>query len=86
MTDEQPLEEEYREKMNLIAHALDEYFNGESKGADRETGFVLLVFKFGDVTSRLNYISNGADRNDIIKLFKELIPKFQGSKGHTSHE
>jgi hypothetical protein len=73
-----PIEEEYRAQMNAIAHALDETFNGDAKGSDRKTGFVLLVFPYGDETGgRCNYISNGADRRDIIKLLREQANRFE---------
>jgi hypothetical protein len=65
--------------MNAVAHALDEMFNGDKKGADRETGFVLLVFPFGDADgSRCNYISNGADRRDMVSLLREMAARFDG--------
>jgi hypothetical protein len=47
---------------------------GEAKGADRPTGFVLMVFPFSD-KGRCNYISNGADRRDIVTLMKEMIAR-----------
>lgn len=75
---DQPIQDAYRAKMNAIAEALDEMFNGEAKGNDRETGFVLLVFPFGDKEGRCNFISNGADRRDIVTMFKEMIARFQG--------
>lgn len=73
-----PIESAYREKMNAIARALDEMFNGDAKGAARKTGFVLLVFPFGEGEGRANYISNGADRRDVVTLFKEQIKRFEG--------
>jgi hypothetical protein len=73
-----PIEESYREKMNAIARTLDEFFNGEAKGKDRKTGFVLLVFPFGAQDGRCNYISNGADRRDIVTMMKEQIARFEG--------
>lgn len=75
---DQPIEEEYREMMNAVARGLDEFFNGDKKGDERPTGFVLLVFPFGDREGRANFISNGADRQDIIVLFKEMIKRFEG--------
>ena len=72
-----PIEPEYIEKMNALARGIDEIFNGEAKGADRKTGFVLLCFNFGD-TGRCNFISNGADRKDVVALFKEMIARFEG--------
>ena len=73
-----PIEVEYREKMTAIAKALDELFNGDTKGPARKTGFVLLVFPFGEGEGRCNYISNGADRKDIVTMFKEQIKRFEG--------
>jgi hypothetical protein len=73
-----PIEGQYRATMNAIARALDETFNGDARGKDRQTGFVLLVFPFNDHGGRANYISNGADRKDIIALMKEQIARFEG--------
>lgn len=73
-----PIEATYAEKMNVMAGALDEYFNGKIGGPDRKTGFVLLVFPFGDDEGRTNFISNGADRRDIVTLFREMIARFEG--------
>jgi hypothetical protein len=73
-----PIENEYLEKMNAVARALDELFNGEKRGKAREVGFVLLVFPFGEKEGRCNYISNGADRRDIVTMMKEQIKRFEG--------
>ena len=71
-----PIQDEYRAQMNAIAKVLDEVLNGDKKGADRPNGFVLLVFPFGEKNGRCNYISNGADRVDIIKLLREQANRF----------
>jgi hypothetical protein len=73
-----PIDERYRAQMNAIAAALDDTFNGKDKGASRKVGFVLLVFPFNDHGGRANYISNGANRNDIVTLMKEQIKRFEG--------
>lgn len=73
-----PVDAEYREKMVAVAQALDEIFNGQDRGKARKTGFVLLVFPYADHDGRCNYISNGADRNDIVTLFREQIARFEG--------
>jgi hypothetical protein len=74
-----PIQREYHDMMNAVARGLDEVFNGEAKGAERKTGFVLLVFPFGDADgSRCNFISNGADRRDVVSLMKEMIARFEG--------
>ena len=76
-----PIQPELIERMNGVAAGLDLVFNGNAKGNVRKTGFVLMVFPFagfdkGD--SRCNYISNGADRKDIVTLMKEMIARFEG--------
>lgn len=73
-----PIEDEHREHMNAIARKLDEIFNGELRGKDRKTGFVLLAFPFDGHEGRCNYISNGADRRDIVGMMKEQIKRFEG--------
>lgn len=73
-----PIQTEYRAQMEAVVRGLDEIFNGDLRGDDRHTGFVLLVFPFGEKEGRCNFISNGADRADIVCLFKEMIARFQG--------
>ena len=72
-----PIEPAYEAKMNTIAQTLDELFNGDTHGADRSTGFILLVFPYNSQDGRCNYISNGADRNDVIKLLEEQTKRFK---------
>lgn len=78
-----PIQEEYRELMQFLAKTLDEAFNGTDRSNPRETGFVLLVFPFGEKEGRCNYISNGADRRDVVTLMREQIARFQGSPDQT---
>lgn len=73
-----PIEAAYRQKMEQMARLLDGILNGSAKGADRESGFLLLVFPFGERPGRCNYISNGADRQDVIALLKQQIARFEG--------
>lgn len=80
-----PIQDEYRAMMIEVASALDRFFNGNNIHEKRQTGFVLLVFPFGGKEGRCNYISNGADRKDIMTMFKEQIARFEGQpemKGH----
>jgi hypothetical protein len=72
-----PIEPQFHQLMNDVAKILDKVFNGED-GAPREVGFVLLVFEYGEKEGRCNFISNGADRRDIVTLFKEMIARFEG--------
>jgi hypothetical protein len=76
-----PIQPEFYEKMNAIAKALDQVLNGEVKGKDRKNGFVLMLYPFGNLANgdaRCNYISNGADRRDVVTLMKEMIARFEG--------
>lgn len=74
-----PISEKYVQQMRAIAATLDEVFNGDKRGEDRQTGFVLMVFPFGDDRDgRCNYISNGAQRDEIVILMKEMIARFEG--------
>jgi hypothetical protein len=80
-----PIEPEYIEKMNELARFIDRFFNEHARGKDRKTGFVLMVFPFDDHEGRCNFISNGADRRDIVVLFKEMIARFEGQADVTGH-
>jgi hypothetical protein len=74
-----PIQGDYIARMNALARVIDEAFNGDARGSDRKTGFVLLAFPFGHSEgARCNFISNGADRADIVTLFKEMIARFEG--------
>jgi hypothetical protein len=73
-----PIEAEYHAKMTAVAAALDETFNGDLKAPNKTTGFVLMVFPYGSTDGRCNYISNGADRRDVVTLMKEMIARFEG--------
>ena len=75
---DQPIEPQYRERMNELARLLDVYFNGEDKGTDRKVGFCLMMFNFGDGPGRANYISN-ANRADVVTLLREQLRRFEGA-------
>jgi len=78
-----PIEKRYREQMNAVAGALDDVFNPGQKAPNKSVGFVLLVFPYGSHDGRCNFISNGADRRDIVTLFREMIARFEGSPDQT---
>jgi hypothetical protein len=86
-----PIAPEVRAKMNALAKALDETFNGERKGEARKWGFVLIAFPFaevelarGGVSGRANYISN-AKREDVVTMLKEQIKRFEGQPDISGH-
>lgn len=73
---DKPIEPRFLEQMNMIASALDEIFND---GPNKQIGFVLMVFPYNEAGGgRCNYISNGADRRDVVALMKEMIARFEG--------
>ncbi len=80
-----PIDPKLRSSMNAIARALDEVLNGGKRGRAREIGFVLLTFPYEGHEGRCNYISNGADRRDIVTLFKEQIKRFEGQPEIEGH-
>jgi len=74
-----PVEAQYHEKLIAIMGALDEFLNDGAKGGARKTGLVVLMFPYGSATSgRVNFMSNGADRKDVVILMKEMIQRFSG--------
>jgi hypothetical protein len=72
-----PIEQKHHQQMNAIADTLDELFNGDALGNDRNTGFILMVFPFGNTDGRANYISN-ANRDDVVIMLKEQLARFEG--------
>jgi hypothetical protein len=72
-----PVEAAYHDKMVAVVQAIDEFFNGEAKAPNKQVGFVLMVFPYGDA-GRCNYMSNGADRKDVVTMMKEMIARFEG--------
>jgi hypothetical protein len=69
--------------LKAMMSALDEVAN--DRGKPKTVGLIILTFPYGDADSRVNYISNGADRKDIVVMLKELIARFEGQpelRGH----
>lgn len=82
MLGDKPISKDLVGVMNSVAVGLDKIFNGDAKGRARKTGFVLMVYPFNDEGGikdpHCNYISNGADRKDVVTLMKEMIARFEG--------
>lgn len=72
------VEEQYRAHMTAVVKTLDAFFNGDKKGKDRQTGFILLVFPYNSTDGRCNYMSNGANRDDVLVMLKEQVKRFEG--------
>lgn len=79
-----PIEPKHRRLMNTLAGVLDGAFNGDAKGEDREIGFVLIVFPFGEREGRCNYISN-AERSDVVIMLKHQLARFEGQPDTEGH-
>ena len=78
-TPDSQIEAKHYAQMNALAQAIDEIFNGKLKHPRKGVGFVLLVFPFGAADQgKANYISNGASRQDIATLFREMAARFEG--------
>lgn len=76
MSEEQPIQDHYREKMRALASAIDELLNGDER--PKKTGFMLLMFDFDcPPDARTNYISN-CEREAAINLMKEFIARAEG--------
>jgi len=73
-----PIESAYRDQMVALARAINELFNGAAPAGQRKTGFILMVFPFDGHDGRCNYISNGANRRDVVTMMKEQIKRFEG--------
>lgn len=71
-----PVEERYRAEMEAIVRSIDQLFNGPVR--PRKTGFILLVFPYGETEGRCNYMSNGANREDVKVMLREQLARFEG--------
>ncbi len=76
MGTKEDIQKEYKEMMHHLASVLDDFMN-EGK-EEKEIGFALLMFPFGDdVNGRINYISNAA-REQMLVALKEFIARCEG--------
>ncbi|KQY27210.1 hypothetical protein ASD31_03235 [Rhizobium sp. Root482] len=67
-----------KDLMQAMAQAIDEAINGRPLPAEKQFGFVLLIFaKDGEAGNRTNYVSN-CDRRDILAALKEITARFEG--------
>ena len=73
-----------RQDYVALAGAIDKLLNGDARGSARKTGFLLMIFEFGH-EGRCNYISNGADRREVVTLMKEMIARFEGQPEMSGH-
>lgn len=78
------IEPDHRTLMNEMMEAADEIWNKAAR--PRKVGLVFLVFPYDappdplpDGKPRCNYISNGADRQMMASLFREMAARFEGA-------
>lgn len=75
-----PIESQFQNIMVDVMRTLDTYLNPGLKAPNKKIGIVMLTFHYGEVDgSRTNYISNGASREDMTKLLRELADRFEGT-------
>ena len=82
---EAPIDPKLENMMGVLAHAIDDLFNGSGKG--KRNGFILMVFPFSEVGEdggRANYISN-ARREDVVKMLRAQIRRFEGEMRTPGH-
>ena len=74
-----PIQAQYRQRMNRLARQIDEGLNGRRKlGKKPVLGFILLTAEFGKIDGgRVNYISNG-ERADMIAMLREYLARVEG--------
>jgi hypothetical protein len=85
-TNDAPTPPDYQTLLVGVARELDNIFNGALRADQHHTGFVLMVFPFGDNPgAHCNFISNGADREDVVRLMRGLIARFEGSPHEPGH-
>tara|TARA_R110000744_G_scaffold63234_2_gene130091 strand:+ start:1269 stop:1757 length:489 start_codon:yes stop_codon:yes gene_type:complete len=73
----EPLERQFQDIMMGMANHCDAALNPGQEGPARKVGFVLLVFPFGQEDGKVNYLTNGADRAEIIRLMQAQVDGFK---------
>lgn len=66
-----------REQMARVADALDELFNGDRAGEERTTGFLLMVWPFGEEPADCQFVTN-CERQSVVVLMKEMAARLSG--------
>lgn len=75
---DQPIESKFSATMIAFMKTFDQIFNPGLKAPDKKVGVIMLTFEYGEKEGRCNYISNGANRQDVVVMFKEQIKRFEG--------
>lgn len=64
--------------LQALMRGIDNIYNPGLAPGDKKVGFVLLMFPYGATDGQANYISNGANRKDIIAFLKETTARLEG--------
>lgn len=75
-SDEEGMLPASRDAMMQVGEALDTLLNGTDARAgkiERKSGFVLIVFPFGEIGQRCNYVGVGAERAEMIEVMQRQI-------------
>ena len=67
-----------RALMQVVMSTLDGLMNGDKRREDRDIGIVVLMFPYGSGERNCNFISNGARRDDLAIMFRELAARLEG--------
>lgn len=71
-----PIEAKHHETMNVLAHAIDDIFNGVGCAPEnKRVGFFLTAFNFNE-PGRFNYISN-ADPLDVKAMLRDVLSRLE---------
>jgi hypothetical protein len=75
----QPIEgDSLQDFMVKLMGMVDDILNGPKETrTEKEMGVIMLFFPYGDKQGRTNYISNGANRGDVVRMFEEQIRRFK---------
>lgn len=78
---EPALTQEQRDLLKILLDEMDKLLNGGVPGPEKKLGFVVLVFKFGDLaTSPCEYVSN-TSKDSVLAVMKVLVTRLEGAKG-----
>ena len=73
----QPVEQKFHDTLTAVMKTIDGLFNGAPITGEKQTGIVMFLFPYGDRAGRVNYISNGANRNDVCRMMEEQLIRFK---------
>lgn len=74
-----PVDARWSGLASVAMRDLDQQLN--APGMLRTVGVVILIFPYAEPDGRgLHYIANGANRDDIRRMFNEMTARFEGKR------